>query len=235
MNLFSLISANFYFSSYFCFCFVFVFVFVLFNFFVFFVFIIFQDILFLHPDTAHAGGPNTSCEIRKMVYFRLKIKCGNMITSAMKKIIKKKSIKISDITSNFEEKISETLERDKISLIDDKDNWSGGDPNQNNTAGLNIDKFIDESMRNNNDENNVNNNDIIDNDNEVNISDITKKNIDEKHTKPDIISTSHALPSSTSIDTNYKSCLFVDWNSVTLAHSSDMWADLMGVKTLEGV
>jgi hypothetical protein len=28
----------------------------------------------LHADTAHAGGPNISSEIRKMVYFRVKFK-----------------------------------------------------------------------------------------------------------------------------------------------------------------
>ena len=215
----------------FCFCFCFCF----FNSLIFFFFIIFQDIFFLHPDTAHAGGPNTSYEIRKMVYFRLKIKCGNVVTTAMRKMIKKKSIKKSDITSNFDEKISESLERNKISLIDDKDNCSVGNQNQNNNVDFDIDKFIDESMKNNNDENNVNNNDVIDNNNEVNTSDITKKNIGEKNTKSDLISSAHTLPSSTSIDTNNKSCLFVDWNSVTLAHSSDMWADLKGVKTLEGV
>lgn len=33
------------------------------------------DIILLHPDTAHAGGPNFSCGIRKMVYFRLRIAC----------------------------------------------------------------------------------------------------------------------------------------------------------------
>jgi hypothetical protein len=32
------------------------------------------DIFILHPDTAHAGGLNNSSKIRKMVYFRLKIK-----------------------------------------------------------------------------------------------------------------------------------------------------------------
>ena len=32
--------------------------------------------MLLHPDTAHTGGINKSCEIRKMVYFRLKIKHG---------------------------------------------------------------------------------------------------------------------------------------------------------------
>lgn len=30
------------------------------------------DIVLLHPDTAHTGGPNYSCNIRSMVYFRLK-------------------------------------------------------------------------------------------------------------------------------------------------------------------
>lgn len=28
--------------------------------------------MLLHPDTAHAGGPNISSQIRKMVYFRVK-------------------------------------------------------------------------------------------------------------------------------------------------------------------
>ena len=31
-----------------------------------------QDIALLHPETAHAGGPNYSATIRSMVYFRLK-------------------------------------------------------------------------------------------------------------------------------------------------------------------
>jgi hypothetical protein len=30
------------------------------------------DVLLLHPDTAHAGGPNSSSEMRYMVYFRVK-------------------------------------------------------------------------------------------------------------------------------------------------------------------
>ena len=28
----------------------------------------------MHPDTAHAGGPNLSGNVRKMVYFRVKVK-----------------------------------------------------------------------------------------------------------------------------------------------------------------
>ena len=32
------------------------------------------DIVLLHPDLAHEGGPNFSHDIRKMVYFRLRIK-----------------------------------------------------------------------------------------------------------------------------------------------------------------
>jgi hypothetical protein len=35
-------------------------------------FLTLQDIVILHPDTAHTGGPNTSCSIRSMVYFRLR-------------------------------------------------------------------------------------------------------------------------------------------------------------------
>jgi hypothetical protein len=35
------------------------------------------DICILHPDTAHSGGLNNSSKIRKMVYFRLKIKSRN--------------------------------------------------------------------------------------------------------------------------------------------------------------
>lgn len=31
-----------------------------------------QDIVVLHPETAHAGGPNLSSKIRSMVYFRIK-------------------------------------------------------------------------------------------------------------------------------------------------------------------
>ena len=30
------------------------------------------DVIFLHPDTAHCGGPNFSCVIRNMIYFRIK-------------------------------------------------------------------------------------------------------------------------------------------------------------------
>jgi hypothetical protein len=30
------------------------------------------DVVFVHPDTAHCGGPNFSCIIRNMVYFRIK-------------------------------------------------------------------------------------------------------------------------------------------------------------------
>lgn len=28
----------------------------------------------LHPDLAHAGGPNYSCDIRRVIYFRVKSK-----------------------------------------------------------------------------------------------------------------------------------------------------------------
>ena len=36
------------------------------------------DIVLLHPDLAHEGGPNFSHDIRKMVYFRLRIKTNNV-------------------------------------------------------------------------------------------------------------------------------------------------------------
>lgn len=32
-----------------------------------------QDIVLLHPELAHAGGPNLSSTIRTMVYFRIQI------------------------------------------------------------------------------------------------------------------------------------------------------------------
>mmetsp|Transcript_2849 Transcript_2849/g.3999 ORF Transcript_2849/g.3999 Transcript_2849/m.3999 type:complete len:455 (-) Transcript_2849:25-1389(-) len=35
------------------------------------------DVVLLHPDLAHAGGPNMSPNIREMVYFRLKINCNS--------------------------------------------------------------------------------------------------------------------------------------------------------------
>ena len=41
----------------------------------------------MHPDTAHAGGPNYSHEIRKMVYFRLKIMCCKKVEKRKTKII----------------------------------------------------------------------------------------------------------------------------------------------------
>ena len=192
--------------------------------------------MFLHPDTAHAGGPNTSYDIRKMVYFRLKIKCGNIVTTAVRKIMKKKIIKKSAIVSNLDKITSGSSENDTNSLIDEKDNFSDENLDQNNDADLNINKFIDNSVINNNNvEVNINNHDTSDNNNDVNFGDISKENLAEKSAKSDRILSSHTLPSSTSIDTNSKSSIFVDWNSVTLAHSSDMWADLMGVKTLEGV
>lgn len=192
--------------------------------------------MFLHPDTAHAGGPNTSYDIRKMVYFRLKIKCGNIVTTAVRKIMKKKIIKNSAIVSNLDKITSGSSENDTNSLIDEKDNFSDENLDQNNDADLNINKFIDNSVINNNNvEVNINNHDTSDNNNDVNFGDISKENLAEKSAKSDRILSSHTLPSSTSIDTNSKSSIFVDWNSVTLAHSSDMWADLMGVKTLEGV
>ena len=33
-----------------------------------------QDVVILHPDTAHTGGPNYSASIRSMVYFRIRHK-----------------------------------------------------------------------------------------------------------------------------------------------------------------
>ena len=171
-----------------------------------------------------------------MVYFRLKIKCGNIVTTAVRKIMKKKIIKNSAIVSNLDKITSGSSENDTNSLIDEKDNFSDENLDQNNDADLNINKFIDNSVINNNNvEVNINNHDTSDNNNDVNFGDISKENLAEKSAKSDRILSSHTLPSSTSIDTNSKSSIFVDWNSVTLAHSSDMWADLMGVKTLEGV
>lgn len=35
-----------------------------------------QDIVVLHPDLAHAGAPNLHCEVRRMLYFRLRAKVG---------------------------------------------------------------------------------------------------------------------------------------------------------------
>ena len=35
-----------------------------------------QDIVLLHPDLAHAGAPNFHCEVRRMIYFRLRAKVG---------------------------------------------------------------------------------------------------------------------------------------------------------------
>jgi hypothetical protein len=35
-----------------------------------------QDIVLLHPDLAHAGAPNFHCEVRRMLYFRLKARVG---------------------------------------------------------------------------------------------------------------------------------------------------------------
>ena len=227
MNLMSLLHANF--------LLIFLFVFLCFVYFSYFC-IPFQDILFLHPDTAHAGGPNTSYEIRKMVYFRLKIKCGNKVTIAMRKITKKKNIKNGVIASDLDRKTSESLENDKNSLIDINSNLKKENFDQNDNANLNIDKNMYGSMINNNSRKDDNNNyDTMNNNNGVNISDITKENVDEKSVGSDRILFTYILPSSTSIDTNSTSSIFMDWNSVTVAHSSDMWADLMGVKTLDGI
>lgn len=36
----------------------------------------------LHPDLAHAGAPNLHCEVRRMLYFRLKRRVGRGAESA---------------------------------------------------------------------------------------------------------------------------------------------------------
>jgi hypothetical protein len=125
----------------------------------------YKDILLLHPDTAHSGGPNRSYEIRKMVYFRLKIKCENDLPPSQRKNKIKKGPEIVPF----------------INLNNGNDNCTD---NKNDENCL-IDKLT-----------------------------ITPRT--EKCEKK---------------DTDYYP-IFEDWSSVILAHKEDMWADLMGVKTL---
>jgi hypothetical protein len=125
--------------------------------------------LLLHPDTAHSGGPNRSYEIRKMVYFRLKIKCENDLPPSQRKNKTRKNPEI-------------------------------------------ISSEIKSPTSNNNDDNCPKNK-------------VVNCKIDK------LIVTPHTEECEKNCDTdNYP--IFEDWKSVTLAHKDDMWADLMGVKTL---
>ena len=116
----------------------------------------------MHPDTAHSGGPNRSYEIRKMVYFRLKIKSENDLPPSQRK-----------------NKIKKDLEIILSENIDDNDNSCKN--GENNEIKLRVEL----------------------------------PHIEKEYEKK---------------NNNYP--IFEDWQSVCEAHSADMWADLLGVKTL---
>ena len=96
----------------------------------------------MHPDTAHTGGPNYSHEIRKMVYFRLKIMCYDNKEKNNKKIENKnifhdnfydtRSLKIQNVLfSEYHEKINETIEnreiKEKTIIKEKKKKYKGGE------------------------------------------------------------------------------------------------------------
>jgi hypothetical protein len=180
-----------------------------------------------------------------MVYFRIKIKCGNITPKSTKKIGKKKDMKVSEIASNFEGGIVEYLEHESNGVNDDVGEDSLCTFNQKNDADVTVTKNenkvedVDENMMNINNENiyyKSNNNEIMNKINYHNHSNSNEKvNVDmtdnkvETNTNSD---TATSLPSSTSKTAYNKSHQFSDWHSVTAAHMIDMWADLMGVKTL---
>jgi hypothetical protein len=136
--------------------------------------------LLLHPDTAHSGGPNRSYEIRKMVYFRFKIKCENDLPPSQRrnKNAKKESDVISSLIINNDVSDSKNTDKDK-----DKDS-------------------------------------CVDKKNDINYQ-INKLN-----------ATQHTEEYEKKEKNNDNYPIFEDWKSVTAAHTEDMWADLMGVKTL---
>ena len=180
-----------------------------------------------------------------MVYFRVKIKCGNIISSLTKKIGKKKDIKVSEIAPNFDGKIVEYLKYENNDIVDNVGVDSLCTFNQKNDADViatnneNRNGDVEENRRNfkNENINNKSNNDKIKDKNGHNNYNNSKEkvNVDmtdnklEIHTNSD---TSTSLPFSTSSNTYHTSHQFSDWHSVTAAHMIDMWADLMGVKTL---
>lgn len=177
-----------------------------------------------------------------MVYFRIKIKCGNIIPNNTKKIGKKKDIKVPEIASNFEGEIVEFLEHENNDVFDHVGEDSLCSLNQKNDAYVivtnneNKNEDVDANMININNENinyKSNNDDIM---NKINHNNSKEKvNVDMTDNEVETntnLDTTTSLPSSTSNNTYYKSHQFSDWHSVTAAHMIDMWADLMGVKTL---
>ena len=178
-----------------------------------------------------------------MVYFRIKIKCGNITSNHTKKIGKKKDMKVFEIASNFEGDIAEFLEHENNDGIDDVGEDSSCSLNEKNDADVNmsINRNVIENENKNKNENsdstiNNKNNNVMNEHNNIN-NDDSKENVEainiDNKVGPNIISDTATLPpSATSNSTCYKSHRFSDWNSVAAAHLIDMWADLMGVKTL---
>jgi hypothetical protein len=170
-----------------------------------------------------------------MVYFRVKIKCGNITPNNTKKIGKKKDIKLSEIASDG--KIVEYVEHGNNDVIDNVGGDSLCSLNQMNDADVivtnneNKNGDVDENINYKSNKNEI----IIKNDHNSYNNSKEKVNVDmtgnklETNTNSD---TATPLPSSTSNNTYYKFHQFSDWHSVTAAHMIDMWADLMGVKIL---
>ena len=59
-----------------------------------------QDIVLLHPETAHEGGPNLSSNIRSMIYFRLRSTTLHSQISAKEKREVPKSINADIVDSS---------------------------------------------------------------------------------------------------------------------------------------
>ena len=98
-----------------------------------------------------------------MVYFRIKIKCGNITPNNTKKVGKKKDSKMSEIASNFNGGIVGFLEHESNDVIDNNGEDSLRSLHQKNDAD--VDMRTDNKNENENiiknDNMNSNNNEII--------------------------------------------------------------------------
>ena len=146
----------------------------------------------LHPDTAHEGGPNYSCEIRKMVYFRLKIKCNKNKNKNNDKIRNEGNVNVSKPC--FSE-TSSTENNGNLKVESTKDNYDNDNIEDNSDHDNNHDNINKMTERNESDE----------------YTNLITENIPPEHSSP---------------------IIFNNWEEVVLAHSTDMWADLKGVKAL---
>ena len=144
----------------------------------------------LHPDTAHEGGPNYSCEIRKMVYFRLKIKCNKN-----KSKTKNRNEDDASISKSCFSETSSTANNGNLKVESCRDNYDNGNIEDNSDHDNNYNNINKMTERNVSDE----------------YTNLMMKNIPPEHSSP---------------------IIFNNWEEVVLAHSTDMWADLKGVKAL---